>query len=153
MIKLLSTLLMVVSSFAFAQNSHSSFSDLLSQAELDNPRAQYQVSQAYLSGDGVKQSEQEAFYWLEQSALNHYKLAQYDLIEQYLVGGFIEPNLDNAIYWLTKLRSRVMTKRSLNWDSSMKSVLSLSIHNPKPNSGIKLPLQPTQMPNKPTPSC
>ncbi|MBA5763016.1 J domain-containing protein [Vibrio sp. 404] len=103
MMKFVSTLLFYVSSLAFANTSSPSFSELLAQAELDNPRAQYQVSQAYQQGSEVEKSNQEAFYWLEQAAQNRYKPAQYDLVAQYLNGGLTKPNLDNALYWLTKL--------------------------------------------------
>lgn len=103
MMRLITTLIFCFSSFSYANANQATFAEQLSQAKLNNPRAQYQVSQAFLSGDGVEQSQQEAFYWLEQAALNDYKLAQYDLVEQYLTGGLIEPDLNNAIYWLTKL--------------------------------------------------
>ena len=103
MMKLISTLIFCFSSIALATPLTNSFAELLAQAELDNPRAQYQVSQAYLNGADVKKSDQEALYWLEQAAQNRYKPAQYDLVEQYLNGGLTKPNLDNALYWLTKL--------------------------------------------------
>ncbi|GAB2659916.1 J domain-containing protein [Vibrio panuliri] len=103
MMKFITTLALLWSSFTIANSGNPAFSELLDQADLNNPRAQYQLYQAYLSGDGVTQSPQEALYWLKQAALNRYKLAQYDLVEQYLTGGLTKPDINKAVFWLTKL--------------------------------------------------
>lgn len=99
--KLFLPLLILVSSIAHAQNS--AFSELLEQAELNNPRAQYQLSQAYQNGKGVTQSSQDALYWLEQAANNRYQQAQIDLVEYYLSNQKNKNHFERGIYWLTKL--------------------------------------------------
>ncbi|EGU32796.1 J domain-containing protein [Vibrio scophthalmi] len=93
--------LALFSSVTFANST--SIDELTAQAELNNPRAQYQIAQAYKTGDGVAQSSQEALYWLEQAANNRYKLAQRELIDHYLHGDLGKPNQEQAFYWLTKL--------------------------------------------------
>ncbi|MGF1911419.1 J domain-containing protein [Vibrio kasasachensis] len=103
MMKYLPALLLCFSSLALANTSTDSFTEQLAQAQLENPRAQYQISKAYLKGEVVEKSAPEALYWLEQAAVNRYKPAQYDLVEQYIHGGLTKPNLDKAFYWLTKL--------------------------------------------------
>ncbi|WP_260258554.1 tetratricopeptide repeat protein [Vibrio intestinalis] len=77
------------------------FEQLLHQAELNNPRAQYQVAKAYQLGDGVSASSSEALYWLEQAANHRYKQAQNELVAYYQ-----QPetqNMSKAMFWLTKL--------------------------------------------------
>ncbi|EGU47494.1 hypothetical protein VII00023_22069 [Vibrio ichthyoenteri ATCC 700023] len=91
----------LISSTAFATTND--IDALLEQAELNNPRAQYQIAQAYKFGEGVAQSSQESLYWLEQAATNRYKLAQRELVDHYLEGQLSQANQDQAFYWLTKL--------------------------------------------------
>ena len=94
----------IVSPTIFASITNTDVVDaLLQQAELNNPRAQYQVAQAYKTGDGVTQSSQEAIYWLKQAATNRYKPAQRELIDNYLHAGQTKSNQEQAFYWLTKL--------------------------------------------------
>ncbi|WP_082030198.1 tetratricopeptide repeat protein [Vibrio renipiscarius] len=76
---------------------------ILQQAELNNPRAQYQIAHAYQAGDSVTQSNKEAIYWLRQAASNRYKPAQRELIQHYQQGDLTEQNLNEALFWLTKL--------------------------------------------------
>lgn len=101
MLKKLIVAIALISSTTFAAATE--ITDLLAQAELNNPRAQYQIAQAYKMGDGLVQSSQDALYWLEQAANNRYKLAQRELVDHYLNGKLGKPNHDQAAYWLTRL--------------------------------------------------
>ncbi|MDA0147465.1 J domain-containing protein [Vibrio sp. LaRot3] len=100
MLKAAMLMLALISANSWAM-SQAEFDQLLQQAELNNPRAQYQVAKAYQLGDGVAASTNEALYWLEQAANHRYKPAQSELVDYYQQPD--TQNMSKAMYWLTKL--------------------------------------------------
>ncbi|RTZ14421.1 J domain-containing protein [Vibrio aquaticus] len=104
--RLLSTLLLLVSTTSYAQ----SIQELTESAQNQNIHAQFQLAQRYELGDGVEASESEAFYWYEQAALNGNHNASIHVGQGYLWGKGTKADPENAIFWLSKAASEGSTQ-------------------------------------------
>ena len=70
--------------------------------EPQDPVSQYQLAQAYESGNDVPLSASDAFYWYSQSAENGNANAQFRLGEWYLAGSDVEQSNKLALEWFIK---------------------------------------------------
>ncbi|USD64128.1 DnaJ domain-containing protein [Vibrio sp. SCSIO 43136] len=87
-----------------------SIDELTALADKQDPIAQYSLSQAFFSGNGVAKDSQRAVEWLKLSAQNGYSLAQLKLGSAYDSGIAIEGNVDRAIYWYTKAATQGLAR-------------------------------------------
>ncbi len=90
-----------------------SITELETQANKQDPVAQYSLAQAFFTGKDVAKDSQRAIDWLKQSADNGYSLAQLKLANAYDSGIAIEENLDLAIYWYTKAAVQGLARAQL----------------------------------------
>lgn len=87
--------------------------ELETQANKQDPVAQYSLAQAFFTGKDVVKDPQRALDWLKQSAGNGYSLAQLKLANAYDSGIAIEENLDLAVYWYTKAAVQGLARAQL----------------------------------------
>ncbi|MDN3679967.1 J domain-containing protein [Vibrio tapetis subsp. quintayensis] len=88
-------------------------SELETQANKQDPVAQYSLAQAFFTGKDVAKDSQRAIDWLKQSANNGYSLAQLKLANAYDSGIAIEQNLERAVYWYTKAAVQGLARAQL----------------------------------------
>lgn len=88
-------------------------SELETQANKQDPVAQYSLAQAFFTGKDVAKDSQRAIDWLKQSAGNGYSLAQLKLANAYDSGIAIEQNLERAVYWYTKAAVQGLARAQL----------------------------------------
>ncbi|MEZ9599883.1 hypothetical protein AB4232_13860 [Vibrio sp. 10N.286.46.A8] len=72
------------------------------ESQPQDPVSQYQLAQAYESGNDVPLSTNDAFYWYSQSAENGNADAQFRLGEWYLAGSGVEQSNKLALEWFIK---------------------------------------------------
>ena len=71
-------------------------------AEKGNPAAQYRIANAFSTGDGIKQSDSEAFYWMAKSAKHGYEKAQFQYAIMLKEGKGCKKDIKEASVWLAK---------------------------------------------------
>lgn len=76
--------------------------ELQQSAQNNNVHAQLELAEKYDRGQGVVQSDSDAFYWYQQAARNGSQTAALNLSQSYLDGTGTTPDIENAIFWLTK---------------------------------------------------
>lgn len=91
-------LLVAFSSFGYAQTVE----ELIQSAENNSVHAQLKLAEQYASGQGIEQSDSEAFYWFQQAADNGSEAAAASLGRAYYLGIGTKVDLENAIFWLSK---------------------------------------------------
>lgn len=84
------------------QDEDGAFQQFLKAARQGHPEASYQVALAYTVGQGVKESEAEAFRWAGVAARKGHPGAQYMLGMMYLKGWCVKSDLRQACGWLLK---------------------------------------------------
>jgi len=103
-------LLMVLPVFAFADTSdyvwNEQFSKKTAEAEAGKPRAQYDVGNMYLKGQGTGINEKKAFEWIKKSANSGYLKAQFKTGFMYLKGLGTNRNYGKAESWLRKAANK-----------------------------------------------
>ncbi|MEZ8011032.1 hypothetical protein AB4516_13115 [Vibrio sp. 10N.222.54.F12] len=72
------------------------------ESQPQDPVSQYQLAQAYESGNDVPLSTNDAFYWYSQSAENGNADAQFRLGQWYLAGSGVEQSNKLALEWFIK---------------------------------------------------
>ncbi len=75
--------------------------ELQALADLEEPRAQYDLALLYDKGMGVPQSDAQALKWYSRSAAHGDQRAQYNLGLMYMNGQGVAPNLVLAYYWIS----------------------------------------------------
>jgi TPR repeat protein len=77
--------------------------DLLkTSAEQGDAIAAFWLAKYYTLGQGVKQSDQEALFWMEKSADQNYPMAEFNLGYSYLEGKFTPKDNKQAFHYLKK---------------------------------------------------
>jgi TPR repeat protein len=83
------------------------FKSKLAKAQSGNTDAQYEVASSYEYGDGVEESEKDAFYWYEKAAQLGHVSAQYSVGMIYNFGNtFVKPNYEEAFKWFEKAAAK-----------------------------------------------
>ena len=82
------------------------FAKKLVEAEAGKPRAQYNVGNMYLKGQGTAIDEAKAFKWIRKSAESGYLKAEFKLGFMYLQGLGIKKNNEKAENWLRKAANK-----------------------------------------------
>ena len=80
----------------------SDFSDELLKANQGDSHSQLVVAKAYMSGEGVTQSNEKGFEWFLKSATNGYAGGELQLGASYRDGKGIEQDFIKAKYWFEK---------------------------------------------------
>lgn len=78
-----------------------SVEELQAMANLEEPRAQYDLALLYDKGLGVPQSDTQALKWYSRSAEHGDQRAQYNLGLMYMNGQGTAPNFILAYYWIS----------------------------------------------------
>ena len=78
------------------------FNQKLTKAEAGNARAQYDVGNMYLKGQGTVTDRRKAHEWISKSAQSGYQKAEYKLGLMYLRGMGTKKDFANAEKWLRK---------------------------------------------------
>ena len=103
-------LFMVLPVFAFADTSdyvwNEQFSKKTAEAEAGKPRAQYDVGNMYLKGQGTGINEKKAFEWIKKSANSGYLKAQFKTGFMYLEGLGTKKNYVKAEIWLRRAANK-----------------------------------------------
>jgi len=82
------------------------FSKKTAEAAEGKPRAQYDLGNMYLKGQGTGINEQKAFEWIKKSASSHYLKAQFKTGFMYLKGLGVKRNYSEAEKWLRKAANK-----------------------------------------------
>lgn len=109
---LITLLLLHVASFACV--SASDFTDLTRKAESGDANAQFQLSQAYEKGNGIKQDYQLAFEWCRKAAEGGNAEAQNALGVMYSLGRGVAQSKDEAFLWYKKAAKQNLAKAGYN---------------------------------------
>ena len=78
------------------------FKSLKALAEKGDAKAQYNLGEMYLRGEGVEKDEKEAVKWYRKAAEQNSALAQYDLGQMYEIGLGVEKDEKEAVKWYRK---------------------------------------------------
>ena len=116
--QLLTALLLIVCTAAFAQNAETlykkgktlydakdyakAFPMLKTAAEKGHKKAQYRLGRCYDKGRGTAENNKLAFQWYSKSASQDYAKAQYALGKSYLKGKGVAADEKKASTWLRK---------------------------------------------------
>lgn len=80
--------------------------DLIERAKNGDPKAQLQLGQMYLAGDGVSQSDQQAAEWVQKAVDQHDIRAEYQLGLLYLEGRGVPQSKKEAFRWVKRAADR-----------------------------------------------
>ncbi len=69
------------------------FSDVSAKAEQGNAKAQFDLGQHYVNGEGVEQNEKLAFKWTEKAANQNLAEAEVELAKYYLTGTVVDKDI------------------------------------------------------------
>jgi len=98
--------LLFFSSTVFADTSdyiwNQQFSKKIVKAESGDLKAQYDIGNMYLKGQGTARNAKEAFNWFQLAAAKNYARAQYKLGYLYHRGEGAKKNNDKAFKWVSK---------------------------------------------------
>ena len=75
---------------------------LYQRAREGDPKAQYNIGNAFYTGDQVQQNHEQAFLWFRRAADAGNANAQYSLGNIYLMGEGVAQSDDQAVYWYEK---------------------------------------------------
>lgn len=78
------------------------FSDVSAKAEQGNAKAQFDLGQHYVNGEGVEQNEELAFKWTEKAANQNLAEAEFELAKYYLTGTVVGKDIRQGISLLTQ---------------------------------------------------
>jgi len=99
---------------SLASGSATEVTDLTRKAESGDANAQFQLSQAYEKGNGVKQDYQLAFEWCRKAAEQGNAEAQNALGVMYSLGRGVVQNKDEAFRWYKKAAKQKIAKADYN---------------------------------------
>ena len=80
----------------------SELKELLEQARQGDASAQYNLGNAYYSGEGVQQDYKESVKWWRKAAEQGYEFAQYNLGKAYYKGKGVQQDYKESVKWYRK---------------------------------------------------
>ena len=95
---------------AFAEIQNTSLNENMLLAAKGDAKAQYNLGNAYYSGEGVPQDYATSAYWLRKAADQGDAKAQYNLAVIYYNGEGVPINRTIAKKWLTKSANQGLTQ-------------------------------------------
>lgn len=104
--KIITLVALLLAVAAQADNSdyiwNQTFEKKFALAQKGDVKAQYDVGNMYLKGQGTARNAREAFEWFSKAAEQGYSRAEYKLGYLYQTGTGVDKNLDKAYAWLKK---------------------------------------------------